>query len=263
VSDSRAGDAPAVDARWCVDPAAPDAGPVRLDLTLRRPERHNALTKGDLVALRAVQRAVPGSVRVVVIRGEGPSFCSGLDTAVLAELATQPPDDEALADHQRAFDWTADAAYVSIAVLHGYVLGAGLQLALGCDLRIVASDAVLALPEVGHGLVPDLGGTLRLVEAVGYPYALELAATGRRIRGDEAHRVGLAQHVVEPAQLDDEVERLVASLLAPDRDAVREVTALLRRARDHGRADSAAGQLAAEREAQLRLLGSRSDRDTH
>jgi enoyl-CoA hydratase/carnithine racemase len=252
-----------VHAQWRVDPGRPDAGPVRLDLTLSRPDRHNALTEADLLALRAVQRDLPGSVRVVVVRGEGRSFCSGVDTAVLDGLAGVIPADDTMGGHQRAFDWSGDAAYISVAAVHGYALGAGLQLALGCDLRIVTADAVLGLPEVGHGLVPDLGGTARLVDAVGYSYALELAATGRRVGGEEAYRIGLAQHLVEPDQLDTEVERLVAALLAPDRDTVREVTALLRRARDGGPGRRAGeDQLTAEREAQRRMLHRAADRDT-
>jgi enoyl-CoA hydratase/carnithine racemase len=183
----------------------------------------------------------------VVIRGAGPSFSSGVDTRLLPSLVTEPPTEEDLADYQLAFDWKSDPAYVSVAAVHGYALGAGLQLALGCDLRIVAADAVLGLPEVSHGLVPDLGATAALVAAVGYARALELCLTGRRLHGREAYQLGLAQRVVEPEQLDAEVERLVAELLAPDRDAAREIKALLRNAetRPHD-------QLAAERQAQLR-----------
>jgi enoyl-CoA hydratase/carnithine racemase len=149
---------------------------------------------------------VPGSVRVVVISGAGPSFSSGLDTRDLpALLAAEPPAEADLRAYQQAFDWTTDPAFVSIAAVHGHALGAGLQLALGCDLRIVTADAVLALPEVTLGLVPDLGGSAALVSAVGYGRALELAATGRRLTGKEAYDLGLAQRMAAPDQLAGEV----------------------------------------------------------
>jgi enoyl-CoA hydratase/carnithine racemase len=211
---------------------------------------HNAHTPQLWLALRDVQRAVPGTVRVVVLRGEGPSFSSGLDTRALPDLLAEPPGGPDLVTYQQAFDWTSDPSYVSIAAVHGHALGAGLQLALGCDLRIATRDAVLGLLEVTLGLVPDLGATRLLVATVGYARALELAATGRRLDGREAYQLGLVQRVVEPADLDSEVERLVAELLKPDRDAVREVKALLLGASGRTREE----QLAAERAAQLRRL---------
>jgi enoyl-CoA hydratase/carnithine racemase len=229
---------------------AKSAAPLRLNLTLSLPARHNAQSPDLWRALREIRRSVPGSVRVVVINGEGPSFSSGLDTRLLPALRDQPPSDQDVSGFQQGFDWTSDPAFVSIAAVHGHALGAGLQLALGCDLRIVTTDAVLAAAEVTLGLVPDLGGTGRLVSAVGYARALELAATGRRLTGREAQQIGLAQWVVEPDQLDSEVERLVTGLLAPDRDAAREIKALLLGAATGTRTE----QLAAERAAQLRRL---------
>jgi enoyl-CoA hydratase/carnithine racemase len=187
---------------------------------------------------------------VVVLRADGPSFSSGIDTSLLAEMLSTGVSDQDIAEVQEAFDWSADNGFVSIAAVHGSALGAGLQLALGTDLRVVAEDAVLALPETSYGIVPDLGGTWPLVRAVGYAKALELVATGRRLTGREAYDVGLAQRLAEPAGLDAAVEQLVAELVAPDRDVVREVKALLRGAetRSHDQ------QRAAERAAQLRRL---------
>lgn len=257
MSESAAGWlAAGVRAEWIA--AAAGGAPLRLNLTLTVPKPHNPQSPQLWRALRAVQREIPGSVRVVVIRGDGPSFSSGLDTGLLAATVAEPPGEADLAEFQRAFDWTSDVGYVSMAAVHGYALGAGLQLALGCDLRIVTADAVLGLPEVGHGLVPDLGGTGRLLRAVGYARALELAATGRRLHGRESYDLGLAQRVVEPDQLDAEVERLVTELLAPDRDAVREIKALLLGAASATPLE----QLAAERAAQLRRFDALADRAT-
>jgi enoyl-CoA hydratase/carnithine racemase len=222
-------------------------------LTLSLGDRHNPQNPELWRALGEVKRAVAGSVRVVVVRGDGPSFSAGLDTRLLSAGAR--PSDADLRAYQQAFDWTTDPAYVSVAAVQGYALGAGLQLAMGCDLRIVTTDAVLALPEVSLGLVPDLGATSRLVASLGYGKALELAVTGRRLTGAEARELGLAQRLVDPARLDDEVERLVAELLAPDRDAVREVKALLLGAENRNHGD----QRAAERAAQLRRFADLAD----
>ena len=231
---------------WLPDRVAP----LRLNLTLSLPERHNAQTRALWAALRAVRRRVPGSVRAVVLRGAGPSFSSGIELSLLRQLVAEGVTDEVIAFVQEAFDWSSDNAFVSVAALHGHALGAGLQLALCTDLRVVTADAVLGLPEASYGIVPDLGGTWPLVRSVGYATALDLTVTGRRLSGREAHALGLAQRLAEPGGLDEAVETLVGELLARDRDVVGEVKALLRGAetRTHEQ------QRTAEREAQLRVL---------
>jgi enoyl-CoA hydratase/carnithine racemase len=139
---------------------------------------------------------------------------------------------------------------ISVAAVQGHAIGAGFQLALACDLRVLAHDAQLAMPEVTLGLVPDLGGTKRLVELVGYARALEICVTGRRLDAAEAGRLGLATVVVPGAELDAAVADLVAAVLAGPRDAVVEVKALLAGAAGRSYDD----QLRAEREAQVRRL---------
>ena len=123
-------------------------------------------------------------------------------------------------------------------------------MALACDLRILADDAQLSMAEVTLGLVPDLAGTGRLVDLVGYARALEICATGRRLGAAEALRTGLANLVVPAAELDAAVDDLVAGLLANNRDAVVEIKALLAGAARR----SPAEQLAAERAAQVRRV---------
>ena len=117
-------------------------------------------------------------------------------------------------------------------------------------MRVLASDAKFSMGEIKLGLVPDLGGTKPLVELVGYGRALEICATGRRVAADEALTIGLANLVVPNDDLDGAVRDLTAALLAGARDAVVETKALLRSAVDN----SAAEQLLAEREAQVRRM---------
>jgi enoyl-CoA hydratase/carnithine racemase len=207
-------------------------------------------------ALRECGRQLPGDVRIVVVRGEGRAFSAGLDRTVAGdtsgELARLPPDEAAgrIATFQEAFSWLRRPDLVSVAAVHGHAIGAGFQLALACDLRVLSDDARLTMAEVSLGLVPDLGGTKRLVELAGYARALEICVTGRRVGADEAQRIGLANLVVPRADLDAAVDDLVAAVLASSRDAVIEIKALLAAAA--GR--SFAEQEAAEREAQVRRI---------
>lgn len=232
-----------------LDPAAHllvrRAGDV-VTVTLDRPEVHNAQTPATWYGLREVGRWLPGDVRVVVLKGSGRSFSSGLDRTVLAQGAGASLED--IDTYQQGFTWLRDPAIVSIAAVQGYALGAGCQLALACDLRVLADDAQLALPEPSLGLVPDLTGTHPLVHAVGYSRALEMCLTGRKLGAVEAHQIGLANLVVPADQLAGAVEDLVAAVLAPLRGAAIETKALLQRAVS---ADFEA-QRAAEREAQGR-----------
>jgi enoyl-CoA hydratase/carnithine racemase len=201
--------------------------------------------------------------RVVVLRAEGPSFSAGLDRAMLTpqgapgeptfvELAGLDPAalDEAIATFQEAFTWWRDERIVSIAAVQGHAVGAGFQLALACDLRVLADDARLSMREPSLGLVPDLGGTQPLVELVGYSRALEICVTGREVASDEAARIGLAELVVPAGDLDDAVRDLSAAILAAPAAAVRETKALLRDAVSRGYDE----QRAAERAAQGRRL---------
>ena len=140
---------------------------------------------------------------------------------------------------------------MTIAAVQGHAIGAGFQLALNCDLRVLADDARFSMAEVTLGLVPDLGGTKRLTELVGPARALEICVTGRRIAADEADRIGLATAVVPRAELDGRGRATwPPPCCAADRARSREIKALLaRRVRR-----SYAEQDRAEREAQTRRL---------
>ncbi|HEX7745498.1 MAG TPA: enoyl-CoA hydratase/isomerase family protein [Micromonosporaceae bacterium] len=234
-------------------------GPVAT-VTLCRPDVLNAQTPAMWDAMRDVARALTADVRVVVVRGEGRAFSAGLDRAVaagdgpdsLAGLARLSPEAcaQRIAEFQAAFTWLHRPDIVSIAAVQGHAIGAGFQLALACDLRVLADDAQLCMAEVTLGLVPDLAGTGRLVELVGYSRALEICVTGRRLSASDAERIGLANLVVPRADLESAVHDLAAAVLAGHRDAVIEIKALLSGAA--GRAPAA--QQRAEREAQTRRL---------
>jgi enoyl-CoA hydratase/carnithine racemase len=151
-------------------------------------------------------------------------------------------------DYQQGFTFLRDPRFVSIAAVQGYAVGAGFQLALSCDLRVVADDAQLCMKESALGLVPDLTGTKPLVESVGYARALEICVTARMVGAAEAVDIGLALAAVPVDGLDAAVADLVGALTAPMAGAVTETKALLLGAAGRDLDD----QRRLEREAQVR-----------
>jgi len=230
-------------------------------ITLDRPAVRNAQTPAMWRALAVIGREIPDEVRVVVVTGAGTTFSAGLDRSMLDPANTSGeesvagllgrPDAEISAtidDFQQGFTFLRDPRFVSIAAVQGYAIGAGFQLALSCDLRVVADDVQFSMKESALGLVPDLTGTKPLVESVGYARALEICATARMVGAAEAVAIGLALTAVPVDELDDTVADLVAALIAPMAGAVRETKALLQGASDR----SLDEQRRLEREAQIR-----------
>ncbi|MCX4761026.1 enoyl-CoA hydratase/isomerase family protein [Streptomyces sp. NBC_01275] len=232
-------------------------------VTLANPAKRNAQSPAMWRALGEAGRQLPGSVRVVVLRGEGKSFSAGLDRQMFTpegiegepsfiDLARSGDAelDAAIAEFQEGFTWWRRSDVVSIAAVQGHAIGAGFQLALACDVRVVADDVQFAMRETSLGLVPDLTGTHPLVSLVGYGRAVELCLTGRFVGAQEAVSSGLANLAVPPAELDAAAHDLATAILAAPREAVIETKALLRGAGDRAYDD----QRAAERAAQARRL---------
>jgi enoyl-CoA hydratase/carnithine racemase len=159
--------------------------------------------------------AADSTVRCVVLRGAGPMFSSGMDLGALASLAATP---ENLRAFRRecidAWNLAEDMTKPTVCVIHGACIGGALELALACDLRVIAADAVVGMPETRIGLIPDVGGSSRLPAVVGLGRAKELIMTGKLIGGEEAERIGLANRVAPPAELDAAADALVEELLA-------------------------------------------------
>lgn len=212
-------------------------------ITLNRPAVRNAQHPALWAGLVRILESLDDEVRIVVLRGAGGTFSAGLDLSLLdpgkadqpgSMVATMRKSDQEIIDDigtfQLPFAMLADPRFISIAVVEGHAIGAGFQLALCCDLRIVAEDAKLCMKEPALGLVPDLVGTKPLVEAVGYARALEICATARVVSGAEAGRIGLAQQVVPAAALDETVAATVAGLTAHSVGAVRATKELLQAA---------------------------------
>jgi enoyl-CoA hydratase/carnithine racemase len=193
-----------------------DRGPVR-HVVLDRPEKRNAMN-GELVqALGAAFRAAAADpeVQCVVVRGAGPMFSSGMDFAALGTLAEQPQNLRAFRrEILDAWNLCEEMAKPVVCSIHGGCIGGAMELALACDLRVMADDAVIGLPETRVGLVPDVGGCSRLPAVVGLGRAKELVMTGKIIGAVEAERIGLVNRVAPPEELEAATERLVGELLA-------------------------------------------------
>jgi len=231
-------------------------------VTLNRPDRLNSQTPATWRSLACIGAGLDPEIRVVVVRGEGRSFSAGLDRSLfpggpavadgLAATAsgTDAQIAERIAAFQAGFSWLTRGRAISIAAVQGHAVGAGFQLALACDLRVLTQDASLTMAETSLGLVPDLTGTAPLVRAVGYSRALEICATGRRVGAVEAAALGLANAVVAADQLDGAVQDLVSALLAAPAESLAATKQLLLGVADRTRSE----QFAAERLAQVPLL---------
>lgn len=230
-------------------------------VTLNRPRRHNALDLPMFDALIETGRtlATRRDVRAVVLHGNGPSFCSGLDYATV------------MADGDKAIDWlltvdddgAANRAQAAplvwrdlpmpvIAAVHGAVFGGGLQLAAAADIRIAAPDARLSIMETKYGLIPDMGITTAYANQVALDIIKELTFTGRIVEATEAQALGLVTRVAEDPL--GAAHTLATAIATRSPDAVRAAKALF----DQAWAGNQNSGLRLEAALQRRMFASRN-----
>jgi enoyl-CoA hydratase/carnithine racemase len=198
-------------------------------LRLNRPDKLNSFTVLMWRELRAIGKELRDDedLRALVVIGNGRAFSSGIDTSVFtggsgADALDEPDEPDTHDDPtvsnilrvQESYSWLDEARYPTIAAVRGYALGAGLQLALACDVRVFARGTSVGLLEHKYGILPDLGGTQRLPRVVGAGKAKELIWTAGRIDADEAYRIGLCERLVDDDGLDAEVAALAARIAA-------------------------------------------------
>jgi len=185
-------------------------------LTINRPEKLNALDSMTLIELRdAVSRAASErEVRALMITGAGEkAFVAGADINQLAVLT--PIEAQAYAERgQRIFREIEMLAKPTLAAINGYALGGGLELAMSCAVRVASENAKMGQPEVKLGVLPGYGGTQRLPRLVGRGRALEMLLSGEPITAAEAHRIGLVNHVVPQAELQNFSRKWLLKVLA-------------------------------------------------
>ncbi len=211
-------------------------------LALNRPDKLNAQTPAMWMHLAnelGPELVADKSIRVLIVEGRGRSFSAGIDistftaprdggTSGLGDPNSARDPVEAVRAVQRGFEFLEMAPFVTIAKVHGHALGAGMQLALACDLRVISDDTTMGLLETNWGLMPDLGGTVWLPRLVGPAKALEIMVTADKLRADELLRLGIVNHVVPREELDAKVDELAQRIAARPPLAVRGAKAAIR-----------------------------------
>ena len=194
-------------------------------ITLNKPERLNALDIEVWEGIRDAAEAVDGApgVRVVILQGAGGAFCAGLDVKAGSTLgavygappAVAIPQIRAHLGHlQDCFTRLERVRVPVIAAIQRVCMGAGMELALCCDIRIAAEGTVFSIPEVQLGIIPDMGGTQRLPRTIGIGMAKELIYSGRRFDAAEALRIGFVNHVYPAGELETRAAELAAEIAA-------------------------------------------------
>ncbi len=230
----------------------------RVDVILATPERRNVQTEETWIELARIGRDLDSRTRVVVLRAEGESFSAGLDRKVftgeanpsLTEMlqGTNEEMQDRIAVFQEAFRWWHECDAITIAQVQGHAIGAGFQLALACDQRIISDTATFAMKEISLGLVPDLTGTHSLMQLVGYSRALDICSTGRTLGAEEAVRIGLALNSVTSEDLATTVDGYVDLIMGMQEPALRAIKRL------HNQMRTRDKQFVAERREQTTLL---------
>lgn len=199
-------------------------------IQFNRPERLNAINPEVLADLETavVNCEEDDSIRVVVFMGSDKAFVAGADIEHMAKGDIKSA--YKLTDlTMRVQERIADMPKPTIAAISGYALGGGCELALCCDFRIAADNAVLGQPEITLGIIPGGGGTQRLPRLVGLGAATELIFTGEMIKADRAERIGLVSKVVPLDQLEPEAEALASKLMERPALALRAAKTALRK----------------------------------
>ena len=227
-----------------VEGSSPAGGVITI-WTLNRPEKLNALNKDSHTALKqACDKAeADDNVRVVVIRGAAPpsapegkrqkpaAFAAGAD---ISEFAGKNSDDVRPFFEDNAWERVWNLSKPTIAMVDGFALGGGTELALSCDLRIASTRAKFGTPEINLGLIPGGGGTQRLSNILGYGKAMEMVLTGEMIGSEEALRLGLVNDVVEPEQLESRTMEMAVNIAKKSPYTIKVAKRAVRSALDLG-----------------------------
>lgn len=219
---------------------ARDAAPIILrrdgeiaELVIDRADKRNAMSVPMWSALPGLvaQAEADDAVKVILLRGEGPHFCAGADIAEFGAQRSTPEAAQAYGERVEAATGALSAATKpSIAVIRGYCIGAGCELALSCDLRLAETGARFAITPATLGIVLGYGSTRRLVEVVGPSFAKYLLLSANRVSAEEAHRVRMIDQLVAPEDLDAAARELAATIGSRSQVSVRGAKSLVEKA---------------------------------
>lgn len=212
-------------------------------ISLNRPEKRNALNFPMLEQLvEAFQQSdQDDDVRVIVLKGEGKSFCAGLELAALAGLIEKKTADyrerlrKTILYGQTSTNIIENCNKPVILAAHSHCIGGGVDIACACDIRIASKDAIFSVRETKLAFVADLGTTQRIHRIIGEPWAKELCLTGRDFSGEEAYRIGFVTHVCDDQNaLYQKAQELAQEIADNSPLAVQGVKDVLRFTSDHG-----------------------------
>ncbi|BDC19600.1 enoyl-CoA hydratase-related protein [Acidianus sp. HS-5] len=183
-------------------------------IILNRPDKLNAINLKMLEELEAEAKKFEenSEVKVIIFTGNGKAFSAGADISQFKELNSISAWNFAKKG-RKVMDYIESITKPTIAMINGYALGGGLELALACDFRIAAAETSLGLPEINLGIYPGFGGTQRLVRTIGKARALELIMTGDKISASDAERIGLVNKVVPLSSLKEETIKFASRLM--------------------------------------------------
>ncbi|KAA3605212.1 MAG: crotonase [Planctomycetota bacterium] len=214
------------------------------NLMIQRPKVLNALNSEvlDELALAMEALAADPEIKVIVLSGGGEkAFVAGADIAEMAEFeALEARDFSRLG--QATLNMVEDCPKPVIAMIQGFALGGGLELALACHLRVASTKARLGLPEVGLGLLPGFGGTQRLSRLAGPGLAREWILTGDHFSAEEAHRVGVVNRLVEPEKLTEATVALAKTLASRGPVAMQLALECIRRGQEGSQSEGEASE---------------------
>lgn len=185
-------------------------------ITFNRPHRHNAMDDAMSAAFGEALTAAQAddAVRSIMLRGEGPSFCTGRDTAALGKRAPGVSDFAHVSRSQKRKFQLMDSQKPVVAAVRGYAIGGGCELALQCDIRVASETAQLSLPEIDHGIITDGGGSVITAALAGASRAKYLLMTGERIDAAQALAWGLVDFVVPDTELDERALAIARKIAA-------------------------------------------------
>ena len=222
-----------------------DDGTVVALVTINRPNKLNALNADVTSAMKAMVAWAESedAVRCIVVTGAQPhipeegkrakpnAFVAGAD---ITEFLGAGSEEITVKFTDNAIEALWNMSKPTIAMVDGFALGGGLEVACSCDIRIASSRSKFGTPEINLGLIPGYGGTQRLVSLLGYGKALELVYTGEMIAADEAHRIGLVNHVVEAEELKQRTMDMASLIASKSSNTLRVAKETMRSALDEG-----------------------------
>ncbi len=187
-----------------------------LYITINRAAKLNALNKQTLLELNHAFNASfnDKDVKAILLTGDGPkAFVAGADIAEFANFNIEEGEALSAEGHHLVFDLIENSPKPVIAAVNGFALGGGLELAMACHIRVASDNARMGLPEVGLGVIPGYGGTQRLPQLVGKGRAFEMIMTADMVNAEEAHRIGLVNHITTPENLIAKCEEIIAKII--------------------------------------------------